>query len=294
MTVPLPRSKPRPIPAVHAVPDYLADARLRAVYDDTKAVLQVPWMGVVTMAFAQYPSFYDALWTGLRPVAESEAFVTACATLRAAAEAGAGQLQPGALTDRLAGLGYAPRELDEIRALIEIFSHGNMPYLMIATAARLLLEGHDLSSQREAGPALRARGPAPAGSLVLMEQHHADPAGRALFEDIKGRLGLPFVNTDYRALARWPSYFALAWEELKPALSSLAYQDVVISVHAAAVSGTLSLPNPGGLTPAHLVAAAERDAPLAEVLQIVRLFQWLLPGLVVNIACLRRQLDGGP
>ncbi len=293
MTDRLPRLKPSPIPAIHPVPDYLADDRLRAVYDDTKAVLQVPWMGVVTMAFAHYRSFYDALWSGLRPLAESAAFAAACADLRRSAEAGAARLQPRALSGRLAEIGYAPRELDEIRDLLEVFSHGNMPYLMIATAARLLLEGHALSEDRAVAPAAHRHGPAPAGRLVLMEPHHAAAPTRALFEEVKGRLGLPFVNTDYRALARWPSYFALAWQDLTPVLAAPAYRDVVQSVHEAAVTNALSLPNPGRLAPADLAAAAGRDAPLAEILQVVRLFQWLLPGLAVNVACLRRQLDGG-
>lgn len=52
------------------------------------------------------------------------------------------------------------------------------------------------------------------------------------------------------------------------------------------------LPNPGGLTAAALRDAAARDpagAP-AEILALCRLFQWLLPGLVVNVAFLREQL----
>ena len=43
----------------------------------------------------------------------------------------------------------------------------------------------------------------------------ANPEVRAVYDDIMATLGLPFVNTDYRALARWPSYFALAWSDLK-------------------------------------------------------------------------------
>jgi hypothetical protein len=42
---------------------------------------------------------------------------------------------------------------------------------------------------------------------------------------------------------------------------------------------------------AALKAAAEADAPLEEVLAMCRLFQWLLPGLVVNVAFFREQLQ---
>jgi hypothetical protein len=51
--------------------------------------------------------------------------------------------------------------------------------------------------------------------------------------------------------------------------------------------------NPGGLTSAALRAAAASDAPLEEVLAVCRLFQWLLPGLVANVAFFRHQLLRG-
>jgi hypothetical protein len=51
----------------------------------------------------------------------------------------------------------------------------------------------------------------------------------------------------------------------------------------------LALPNPGELTSARLVAAADEDIGAESVLGVVRLFQWLLPGLVVNVAYMREQ-----
>ena len=42
-----------------------------------------------------------------------------------------------------------------------------------------------------------------------------------------------------------------------------------------------------------LADAAEADASRDEVLEMCRLFQWLLPGPVVNVAYFRHQLRGG-
>jgi hypothetical protein len=97
------------------------------------------------------------------------------------------------------------------------------------------------------------------------------------------------LNTDYRALARWPSYFDVAWRSLKPLIGTPAYDDVVERVHKKAVALVLALPNPGELTSARLVAAADEDMGAESVLGVVRLFQWLLPGLVVNVAYMREQ-----
>jgi len=54
----LPRLKPNPIPKIAPIPEHLAEPALKEEYEDTKAALQVPWMGVVAMSFARYPRFY--------------------------------------------------------------------------------------------------------------------------------------------------------------------------------------------------------------------------------------------
>ena len=148
-----------------------------------------------------------------------------------------------------------------------------------------------MSTSRAAGPAASKHGPAAASPLTLMEAHHAAPPTRALYDDVKAVLGLPFVNTDYRALARWPSYFALAWSDLRELAGGAAHEAICAVYHDLAVDALAErLANPGALDAASLRAAAEADAPLDEVRDVVRLFQWLLPGLAVNVAFFRAQL----
>ena len=42
----LSRLKPDPIPTIHPVPEYAANAALTAVYERTKSGFGVPWMNV--------------------------------------------------------------------------------------------------------------------------------------------------------------------------------------------------------------------------------------------------------
>lgn len=292
MAAELARLKPAPIPAIHPVPEYAATGALAEAYARTKSGFGVPWMGVVAMAFAQYPAFYDRLWSALEPVARSAAFATACAELRAVAEAEAAALSPVPLVERLRGLGYDAREMEEIRACNEVFSAGNMPYLLMATLARRVLEGQDWAGGAVPGPSVPAPPAAPRPPLI--EPHHADPVVASLYGEIRETLGLPFVNTDYRAFARWPSYFIPAWEDLRRAVLSEAYEGHVCRVHDRAVALVEGLPHATGLTASDLRAAAAQDAPAAEVLEVVRLFQWLLPGLALNVGFLRAQLQEAP
>jgi len=244
--------------------------------------------GPVLRSVARYPRFYGTLWGGFRELSASSEFLAACHELRQEAEAAS--LSAPSILQKLHALGYAEPEIAEIRAVIEIFSQGNMPYLLIATAARLLLEGNEIGTSRSISKPVKSRhGPAAGGKLVLMEPHHADRQLQALFEDLKSTLGLPFVNVDYRALARWPSYFDVARCSLKPVIGSPAYDEAVERVHKKAVALVLALPNPAGLTSAGLVAAADQDIGAESILGVVRLFQWLFPGLVVNVAYMREQ-----
>ncbi|MEY8840729.1 hypothetical protein AB9K41_17035, partial [Cribrihabitans sp. XS_ASV171] len=120
-----------------------------------------------------------------------------CRSLRDAAEIQAKRLGPPDILPRLEGMGYGNREIDEIRTCNAIFSDGNMPYLLMATLARLLLEGHAWQGQGSLEP--RKSPIEGRAKPVLLEAHHADPTMASTYEDIRETLGLPFVNTDYRA-----------------------------------------------------------------------------------------------
>ena len=286
------RLYPEPMPSIFPLPEYAATGRRKEQYEDMKQVLQVPWMGVVTMAYAHYPSFFEVLWNGLKPLVRSNVFIEQAQALRAFVEDEVRALAPPPLEPRLRELGYAEREIDNIRDMIAIFSHGNHPYLLISTLTRLLLEGCEMGSTAAAHPYEGRHSPQVQVPFVLLEAHHADPPTRAIYDDIKATLRLPFVNTDYRALARWPSYFALAWGDLREVATSPAHAAICAAIHDRAAEAVVHiLPNPGELATEALRAAADKDASAKEVLQMCRLFQWLLPGLVTNVAFFRWQLE---
>ncbi|MEC8204212.1 MAG: hypothetical protein VX075_12080 [Pseudomonadota bacterium] len=92
----------------------------------------------------------------------------------------------------------------------QVLSHGNVSYLMIATAACLLLEGRTTRDGGSTTPFEGWHRPLTVNRLSLMEAHHVDPPIAAVYDNIKATFGLLFVNSDCRAFARWPSYFALA------------------------------------------------------------------------------------
>jgi hypothetical protein len=132
------RHKPQPVPTPKTVPENLATGELAVAYESTKAAFGVPWMGVVAMAFAHFPNFYRALWDMYNPIVRSTAFRSACAELRDCAEREAARLEQAPLKRELAKAGYSEADLAAIGKVVEVFAEGNMPYLLMATSARLL------------------------------------------------------------------------------------------------------------------------------------------------------------
>ena len=274
------------------MPEYAVEGRRAQWYAEMKTSFQVPWMGVVTMAYAHYPAFFAELWRGLKPICESKAFVDAQQSNRRYVEREVRGLAPKPLVRTLSELGYAPREIQDIREMVEIFSHGNQPYLITALLARLLIEGTEMGNGGNVDRFEGRHAPEFQVPFVLMEGHHADQPTRDIYEDVKYILGLPFVNTDYRALARWPSYWGAAWADLRQVAGRSQHKAICQTLHNRILNQALNeLPNPEGLTSDRLRAAAAEDAPVDEVIQMCRLFQWLLPGLSTNVAFLRAQLE---
>lgn len=284
------RIKPNPTPAVYPHWEFKADGELRDAYENYKTAMQIPWVGVVTMAYAHYRPFFDCWWKALEPVVQGNHYLKAATALREKVETDIKALNPPPITERLLAMGYSPCELDEMREMIDIISHGNFMQIPAVMVARLLLEDGTLLGGDDIGTPAHAHGPQVSTPFVLLEPHHVLPDHQAIYEDVKATLGLPFVNTDYRCFARWPSYFDLAWKDLKAEIQSPNYEPLVLSQHEAQFEMTANLPNPTGLTAETLKQACGDNYPA--ILETVRLFTWLLPGLATNVAYFRAQLEG--
>lgn len=211
-------------------------------------------------------------------------------TLRREIESEVEKLNPRKLNQSLKEMGYSPREIQNIRDLVEVFSHGNFLYCMMASLSRLALELGKFPPKSPATSFAGRHAPDVQVPFVLIEEHHADEETRNTYASIRQALSLPFVNTDYRGLSRWPSYFQLAWSSLEPVVAMSEYEAMVTRVHDRFVEEAMKLPNPTGMVAADIKQSTERCASLGRVLEVNQLFQWLLPGLITNVAFLRAQL----
>lgn len=285
------RRMPKPFPVIEPQWEYAAEPDLSILYDDYKTRLQVPWVGVVSMAYARYRRFFECWWSGLRDVVDTEPYVNLSLELRALVEELVLELDPPPIADRFSDLGYSEREIGNIRDIIEFLSHGNFIQIPAVFLARLLLENGEFNSGG-APPAKYPKRHAVACEtpFVLIEPHHVLPDMSERYGDVMDRLRLPFVNTDYRALARWPTYFDLAWSDLRGHIGASGHERLARRMHDTIFDMVRNLPNPSNLDARTLIQAAQDDGDLQQILDTTRVFSHLLPGLTVNVAFFRHQL----
>ncbi len=76
------------------------------------------------------------------------------------------------------------------------------------------------------------------------------------------------------AYNHYPTFFGELWRGLKPLCESRPFVEAFLNLRTEVETLT-----------------AEADASLSEVVEMCRLFQWLLPGLITNVASFRHQLE---
>jgi halocarboxylic acid dehydrogenase DehI len=280
---------------VRPIPEHRADETLGRAYRDLKITLGVPWVGVITQALAYYRSFFLEAWRQFRPTARCRFFERVSDELRLVAWAGmSSSFAISSQRKKLEAFGYSDREIAQIEATLDLFDYGNQKYLILATAvAASLVDDRALGTS----PSSDARDRLPRSPIsqiapipVMVEEHHADADLRALYDDIKVTLNLPFVNSDYKALARWPSYLKLAWDELKPRLSEPPYATVRQSIHDLALEAVDRLPYPYRMDRRAAAAVGMSAVEIDELCRTILLFQWLLSGLILNVSCFKLAL----
>ena len=175
-----------------------------------------------------------------------------------------------------------------------VFSHGNQLYVLIASIARHLLEIGDMAGGPEAEEFEGRHAPEISVPLLLMEYHHADQPTRDVYDDLKSVLRLPFVIPTTVPL-RAGRVISLSPGKTFGTKSGRrrTRQSPKPAMTARRNLPPKGWPNPGGLSSISLCRAAKADAGLNEIIQVCRLFQWLIPGLIVNVAYsyFRHQLE---
>jgi len=206
-----------------------AGAPIQAIYDDTRHRLHLPWVGALFQVYAMYPPYLDLAWNAVKDSIETPQFDADAAAIGALADVAADLYTPSYTERDIAAMNV---DIYAIKDVIDAFRVGNPRLLLVAMALQRAYTDGPVGGADDSGTSL------PDSALETMEETRAektvvemvDPDAapervKRVFDDIKGTLGLPLVNSDYRAMALWPDYLELAWRDIKGPIGTPTYAE---------------------------------------------------------------------
>jgi Halocarboxylic acid dehydrogenase DehI len=229
-------------------------------------------------------------WQALRPAVRLRAFEEGADELRASAAKAAVEMGCPLIETQLEWAGYDVDEIDEIRGQVNVFHYQNAKLLLAMAVLREALSGTAGGGKETPRATQRVpRGVPHEMGIVELVPEDADGSLSKLFKSIRAHLGLGVVADDFRAFGRWPKYLGLAWEDARKRDSEARARTALDELWMQAESAASSLPVKVSIDAKDLSAAG---ADPVRVRALVERFRRALPGLTLDVARFKVQLDG--
>jgi halocarboxylic acid dehydrogenase DehI len=270
------------------------DERAREAFRDVRSALRIPVATLLFQAWAAYPKFLDVTWRRLRPNVLSDDFAGLAGRLETNVREGVGAWTIADHAAALRARSLGESEIARMRELIGLFTNVNPKLAILAAAVAAALDGKPVGGVGTKGPH-RERERAPQQEfrgvrVVLIEERDAPPRVRTIYDDMKATLGLPFIETEYRAMASYPDWLEVWWRDCKPVCESDRYRGLGVELARAAAQAAAKLPHRLSLSE-NLLASSELEGEQRAGLQRTTvMFAQTLPSLMINVEIARRGL----
>jgi len=251
--------------------------------------LRVPRVPLLFRALAGEKALLPC-WQAMRPAVRLRAFEEGADELRASAARAAVEMGCPLIETQLEWAGYDVDEIDEIRSQVNVFHYQNAKLLLAIVVLREALSG-TAGGGKETPRAMQRvpRGVPHEAGIVELVPEDADGSLLKLFKSIRAHLGLGYVADDFRAFGRWPKYLGLAWEDARKRDSEPRCRAALDDLWMQAESAATALPAKVSIGSSELLAAG---ADPIRVRALVERFRRALPGLTLDVARFKVQLDG--
>lgn len=262
---------------------------IQACFNDIQDTLGIPWIPANWRAYAMYPSVLQLFWERLKPVTQTESFLEDAITITEQVYRDINDwYQPGYQID----IDEAQRR--QIQRELNAFTFGNPQLLIQQIALSRALAGDVVG---EDGNPDRRRGPNAYRHLEiqLMGEQSAQQLSaemQQVYRDIKQTLGVPIVNSDYQALARWSAFFLAAWEDIKRWRDRPEYQLLRQGVMQRAEEAANRLHPVVVIGEAEVRDRLENPEDFEQIQQTVQMFKQVLPELIIQDALFHVGLAG--
>lgn len=284
-----PRSNGKAAERLALVDETQADRQTIEIYELITRKLRIGRVPLIFKALAAEKALVPC-WAVLRPAIRVRAFEEAADDLRVRAATAAVNLGCPLIETQLEWAGYDVDDIDEIRGQVDIFHYADPKLLMMVALLRQALDGGVGGARRGARAEQRVpRGVPQDMDHIELVPEDANGALGKTFRSIRAHLGLGLVPDDFRALGRWPKYLELAWGDARKRDSDPRAQAALKELVAQADDAATQLPIKVEVSGNALRAAG---ADPARVKSLIDRFYRAMPGLVLDLALFKVQLDG--
>lgn len=278
------------VPTIREVMEDQADAAIRAVYEDIRQSLRVPFVNFIYRVLANEPEFFLPAWQRLGPLCRTRGFEAAADRLRAEA-----LLEP--VPDGEAVRTAAGADLERVRAYTATIIHVVPKLLLTATFFDHEAGADWPAAHGSQGPDLADTRPGMLDGVIAIPMVDPATAGGklpALFEDIQAMHGHPGVATYYRALGHWPDLLDAIWQQVRPRIGSAPFETkrgTLIDDADTAMRMLYAAARTHGLIPSDPIPlAADQRERLRAILAVFRLR--IIPDLLIVVPLVQAMLDG--
>jgi len=275
--------------AIQTVDETQANRQTIEIYELITRKVRVGRVPLLFKALAAEKALVPC-WQALRPAIRVRAFEEAADDLRARAAKAAVELGCPLIETQLEWAGYDVDEIDEIRGQVDVFHYLDAKLLMAVAVLAQALRGGVGGARRGARAEQRVpRGvPQDMDHIELVPEEANGSLGK-VFRSIRSHLGLGVVPDDFRAFARWPKYLELAWSDARKRDQDPRAEAALRELTEQADEAARQLPVRVAVTEQALGTAG---ADPARVRALVDRFRRAMPGLVLDLALFKVQLDG--
>jgi halocarboxylic acid dehydrogenase DehI len=269
-----------------------AEGRAAEIFSEIKQALGIPFVPVFYQALAAYPAFLDQHWRAFSPLVSTNQFFHLADRLRGEAYTRMhNYFQISDLCEPLTEMSFTEGAKHQLGDVIDLFNYTN-PLLLVIVSAQLLAFEQPIGAD-VIGQAAGAEHPRLLERPTLVEEKVAAAPVKKIYEEMKRALGVPVVNTDYRAFARWPDFLREYWKALRPIVQAPSYREQQRGLCESSEAMVRELTTRLDFSPDKVEEMGLDDKQLESALRVTQTFQNVLSGLMLNVAAAKIGFEGG-
>ena len=271
-----------------------ATGELKETFDDIEATLRVPWVAFACRVMSAFPSFLPQAFRIAKPHHSTRHAERAADSLRSNAVLPSRGMQNP--RPQLKALGWTDEKIKELILVLDAFNYGNPKYLLLITGWSEAIQGRHPSgkplSHENAMPIPRG---IPAGVPTLhhmVDENTATAEVLGLYQRVKGIHFHHGPSSDYRLLANYPDYLAIALDQaIAPVARTPEYDAKQRDLIAEAREWVHGLPGPVGVSAEALMKTCTPHE-IAGLTGLLFMYQRFIADITIDIIRLKQAFDG--